>query len=207
MYAKYIKRILDILISFIGIIVLFPLFIVLIIIGFFKMRGNPFFIQKRLGFNEGIFRLIKFRTMSNEKDEKGELLLNEKRLNRYGRFLRSTSFDELPELFNILVGDMSIVGPRPLLIEYKSYYSSEEHKRHTVRPGLTGLAQVNGRNAISSWDERFKYDLEYVNGCTLTMDIKILVKTVMKVIKKTDILDGSRVVVGRLDEVRGEKKQ
>ena len=140
--------------------------------------------------------------MTNEKDKSGELLPNEKRLNKYGRILRKTSLDELPELINILIGDMSIVGPRPLLPEYLPYYTEEEHHRHDVRPGLTGLAQINGRNAISSWEERFGYDIEYVNNCSFFLDAKIIWKTIMKVIKRADILDGNNVVVGRLDEVR-----
>lgn len=207
MYKFFFKRLFDLLISFIGIIILSPIFILLIILGTLMMKGNPFFVQERLGYREKNFKLIKFRTMSNAKDENGNLLSNEIRLNKYGRFLRSTSLDELPELFNIFIGDMAIVGPRPLLVEYKPYYLNEEHKRHNVRPGLTGLAQVNGRNVISSWEERFAYDLEYVMNYTFLMDLSILVKTIMKVVKKSDILDGSNVVVGRLDEVRGDNKQ
>lgn len=206
MYRKFIKRFLDFILSLIAIVVLSPLFLCLILIGYFAMRGNPFFVQKRPGYNEKIFNLFKFRSMCNLKDENGNLLPNEVRLNKYGRVLRSTSLDELPELFNILKGDMSIVGPRPLLPEYIPYYTEEEHHRHDIRPGLTGLAQVNGRNAIANWEERFEYDLEYVKNCSLLLDLKIIVKTVVKVAKRSDIVSGKTTeVVGRLDEVRASK--
>lgn len=205
MYKKFIKRIIDFILSLLAIVILSPLFFVLICLGFIFMKGNPFFVQQRPGRNEKIFNLYKFRTMSNEKDKSGILLSNEKRLNKYGRFLRATSLDELPELYNILVGDMSIVGPRPLLPEYIPFYTNEEHHRHDVRPGLTGLAQVNGRNAISSWEERFSYDLKYVNNCSLLLDIKILVRTVLKVVKHSDILVGDNITVGRLDDIRKNK--
>jgi len=205
MYKKSIKRLLDFIFSLIALIVLSPIFLILILMGIVEMKGNPFFSQKRPGKNEKIFSLIKFRSMTNEKDKNGVLLPNEKRLNKYGRILRKTSLDELPELINILIGDMSIVGPRPLLPEYIPYYTEEEHHRHDVRPGLTGLAQVNGRNAIGSWEERFRYDLQYVKECSFLLDMKIIWQTVMKVVKRADILDGNNVVVGRLDEVR--KKQ
>ncbi len=202
MYKNSIKRLLDFILSLIALIVLSPIFLILILVGIVEMKGNPFFSQKRPGKNEKIFSLIKFRSMTNEKDKSGALLPNEKRLNKYGRLLRKTSLDELPELINILIGDMSIVGPRPLLPEYIPYYTEEEHHRHDVRPGLTGLAQVNGRNAIGSWEERFGYDLQYVKECSFVLDAKIIWQTVMKVVKRADILDGNNVVVGRLDEVR-----
>lgn len=205
MYKNIFKRLIDFLLSLIALIVLSPIFLLLILMGTVEMKGNPFFSQKRPGKNEKIFSLIKFRSMTNEKDKNGVLLPNEIRLNKYGRILRKTSLDELPELINILIGDMSIVGPRPLLPEYLPYYTEEEHHRHDVRPGLTGLAQVNGRNAIGSWEERFGYDLQYVKECSFLLDMKIIWQTVMKVIKRADILDGNNVVVGRLDEVR--KKQ
>ena len=147
------------------------------------MKGNPFFTQKRPGLNEKVFKLIKFRTMSNAKDEFGNLLPDELRINKYGKFLRSTSLDELPELFNILKGDMSIIGPRPLLVSYLNYYTETERHRHDVRPGLTGLAQVNGRSFIT-WEEIFQYDLQYVSELTFGLDIKILFKTVMTVLKR-----------------------
>ncbi len=202
MYKNMIKRMFDVILSLMALIVLSPLYIMLILVGFVEMKGNPFFFQKRPGKDEKIFSLIKFRTMTNEKDRSGKLLPNEKRLNKYGRFLRKTSLDELPELINILIGDMSIVGPRPLLPEYLPYYTEEEHHRHDVRPGLTGLAQVNGRNAIGSWEERFSYDLKYVKECSFILDVRIIWQTIIKVFKRADILDGNNVVVGRLDEVR-----
>ncbi|MDU6437975.1 MAG: sugar transferase [Lachnospiraceae bacterium] len=205
MYVKCIKRLIDFTLSLCTIIVLSPLLVILIVLGAIEMKGNPFFFQNRPGYKEKSFKLIKFRTMSNAKDKNGNLLPNEERLNKYGRILRSTSLDELPELFNILLGDMSIVGPRPLLPEYLPYYSDEERHRHDVRPGLTGLAQVNGRNMIASWEERFQYDLTYVRECSFILDIKIIYQTVLKVVKRSDILVGNTVVVGRLDEIR--KKQ
>ena len=202
MYARFFKRVVDFILSLLAIIVLSPVLLILTVLGAVKMKGNPFFTQLRPGKGEKIFKLIKFRTMTCERDKDGNLLPDDVRLTRYGRILRSTSLDELPELFNILVGDMSIVGPRPLVVEYLPYYTDEERHRHDVRPGLTGLVQVNGRNAISSWEERFAYDLEYVNNCTLGMDIKVILKTVYKVVKKSDILVGSEIAVGRLDDAR-----
>lgn len=208
MYSQFFKRLIDFLVSLCAIIALLPIFAILVIAGTIAMRGNPFFFQKRPGHEERIFSLIKFRTMSNAKDDSGNFLPNELRLNKYGEFLRSTSLDELPELFNILIGDMSIVGPRPLLPEYLPYYSEEEHHRHDVRPGLTGLAQVNGRNAIESWEERFQFDLHYVNNCTLLTDIIIVFKTISKVVKRTGIASGSNSkLVGRLDDIRREDKE
>ena len=192
MYAKCWKRVLDVLLSLIALLVLSPVLLILIIVGAIAMRGNPFFTQLRPGRiskktgKEKIFRLIKFRTMDNRKDENGNLLPDEVRLNRYGRLLRSTSLDELPELMNILKGDMSIVGPRPLLVKYLPRYSTEQRRRHEVRPGLTGHAQVNGRNAIS-WEEKFQLDVEYVDHVTFVMDMKVISKTVMAVLKRSDI--------------------
>ena len=167
------------------------------------MKGNPFFTQLRPGKDEKIFKLIKFRSMTCEKDAEGNLLPDEQRLTKYGKLLRSTSLDELPELINILKGDMSIVGPRPLLPEYLPYYTEEERHRHDVRPGLTGWAQVNGRN-VTPWDERLQQDIYYVENYDLCLDIKILLMTVMKVIKKDDILVGQQHGAGhgRLDVVR-----
>lgn len=180
MYAKYFKRIIDFCLSLLGIIVLSPIFVVLIVLGTVFMRGNPFFTQLRPGKNEKIFKLIKFRTMDNRKDADGKLLPDDVRLNKYGRLLRSTSLDELPELFNILKGDMAIVGPRPLLVQYLPLYSKTQKRRHEVLPGLTGWAQVNGRNSIS-WTERFKLDIEYVNRISFMLDVEILILTVKAV--------------------------
>ena len=186
MYAKYIKRIIDFCLSLIGLIVLSPIFVVLIILGAIFMRGNPFFTQARPGKDEKIFKLIKFRTMDNRKDKYGNLLPDEVRLNKYGKFLRSTSLDELPELINILKGDMAIVGPRPQLVRDMVFMTPEQRKRHEVRQGLTGWAQVNGRNGIS-WEDKFKYDNEYVDNISLWMDIKILFLTVATVFKREGI--------------------
>jgi len=186
MYANYFKRMLDFTLSFGAIIVLSPILLVLTIVGAVAMGGNPFFTQERPGKNEKIFKLVKFRTMNNKKDKKGNLLPDEKRLTSYGKLLRSTSLDELPELFNILKGDMSIIGPRPLLVRYLPRYNKEQHRRHEVRPGLTGLAQVNGRNAIS-WEEKFRYDVKYVSNITFIGDVKIIIETIQKVLKRDGI--------------------
>lgn len=186
MYAKYFKRMLDFCLSLCAIVVLSPVLLILTIVGAVAMGGNPFFMQDRPGKNEKIFRLVKFRTMSNKKDKNGCLLPDEKRLTTYGKFLRSTSLDELPELFNILKGDMSIVGPRPLLVRYLPRYNKEQRRRHDIRPGLTGLAQVNGRNAIS-WESKFKYDVWYVDHVSFAEDVNIIIKTVRNVIKREGI--------------------
>lgn len=187
MYAKYIKRVFDFVLSLMALIVLSPLLVILIILGAVFMRGNPFFTQARPGKNEKIFKLIKFRTMDNRKDKDGKLLPDDVRLNKYGRILRSTSLDELPELINILIGDMSIVGPRPLVPQYLPYYTEEEKHRHDVRPGLSGLAQVNGRNGLQ-WERRFAYDLEYVRNITFLGDLRIIFLTVKKTIKSEGIV-------------------
>ena len=202
MYAKVIKRVLDFIICLSGIIILSPLFLILVIIGTVKMKGNPFFAQDRPGYKEKIFKLVKFRTMTNEKDENGDLLPDEKRLIPYGKFLRSTSLDEIPELFNVLKGDMAIVGPRPLLVRYLDRYSEEQHHRHDVRPGLTGYAQAHGRNALS-WEDRFEMDLWYVKNISFVTDIRIIADTVKAVIKKDGINSESSVT---MEEFMGTKK-
>lgn len=191
MYAKFFKRFFDFILSFLALSVLLPILLILAVIGAIAMGGNPFFTQERPGKKgrdgqERIFKLIKFRTMSNKRDKEGNLLPDEVRLNKYGRILRSTSLDELPELINILVGDMSIVGPRPLLVRYLPRYTQEQRRRHEVRPGLTGYAQVHGRNAIS-WEEKFKLDVEYVDNITLWGDISIILGTVKTVLKRDGI--------------------
>lgn len=206
MYAKYFKRALDFVLSLLALVVLSPVFCILIILGAIFMGGNPFFTQERPGKDEKIFKLIKFRSMDNRKDKDGNLLPDDIRLNKYGRLLRSTSLDELPELWNILKGDMSIVGPRPLLVEYLPYYTEEECHRHDVRPGLTGLAQVNGRNNLT-WEQKFAYDLEYVYSISFIADIKIIFKTVEKVIKKSDIAVGNEYKGGKFIEQRKDKRQ
>lgn len=186
MYAKFFKRIIDFTLSLIALIVLSPILLVLIIVTACAMKGNPFFAQQRPGKDEKIFKLIKFRTMTNEKDENGDLLPDDARLNKFGKFLRSTSLDELPELINILKGDMSIVGPRPLLVKYLPRYNQEQRRRHSVRPGLTGNAQANGRNALS-WEEKFKLDIEYVDNISFAFDVKIIFDTVKAVLKRDGI--------------------
>ena len=197
MYSKFFKRFFDFLLSLIALTVLSPILLMLTLIGLFAMKGNPFFTQKRPGKkdkngNEKIFSLLKFRTMTNAKDKNGKLLPDDKRLTAYGKFLRSTSLDELPSLINILIGDISIVGPRPQLVRDMVFMTEEQRKRHDVRPGLTGLAQVNGRNNIT-WEEKFEYDLEYINkGITFVGDVKIIFKTFFKVIKREDtVRDGT----------------
>ena len=205
-YKQFFKRFYDIVLSGLALLLLSPILLVLIVLGAIKMKGNPFFAQLRPGKKEKIFKLIKFRTMTCEKDEDGNLLPDEKRLTKYGRFLRSTSLDELPELINIFIGNMSIVGPRPLLVEYLPYYTEEERRRHDVRPGLTGLAQVNGRNNIASWEERFDFDRQYIDKLSLLLDLKILFLTVYKVFRKSDILVGSEIKAGRLDKARNERR-
>jgi lipopolysaccharide/colanic/teichoic acid biosynthesis glycosyltransferase len=177
-----LKRVADFLLSLMAILVLSPILLILTVLGAIKMKGNPFFTQLRPGKNEKIFKLIKFRSMTCEKDADGNLLPDEQRLTKYGKLLRSTSLDELPELINILKGDMSIVGPRPLLVKYLPLYNEEQRHRHDVRPGLTGLAQVNGRNAIS-WEEKFSYDTQYVRNITFWGDVNIVMKTVKAVFK------------------------
>ncbi|MBN2955079.1 sugar transferase [Blautia massiliensis (ex Durand et al. 2017)] len=186
MYAKYVKRGMDFFLSLVALVILSPLLLVLIVLGTIFMRGNPFFTQKRPGKNEKIFKLIKFRTMDNRTDKEGKLLPDEIRLNKYGEFLRSTSLDELPELVNILKGDMAIIGPRPLLVKYLERYNEEQHHRHDVRPGLTGYAQAHGRNAVS-WEDKFAMDVWYTTHVTFLGDIKIIFDTVKLVLKREGI--------------------
>lgn len=190
MYRNCIKRLLDFIISLVTLLVFSPIFIILMIIGFISLGGNPFFVQKRPGKNEKIFNMIKFRSMSNKKDKNGNLLKDKDRITSYGNFIRKTSIDELPELINVLIGDMSLVGPRPLLVEYLPYYTNEEKHRHDVRPGITGLAQINGRNYIS-WEETFKLDVEYTKNITFINDASIIFKTISKIIKRDDITDAT----------------
>lgn len=190
MYRNFLKRAIDFLLALIFLLLLFPLLLLLAFVGAIKMKGNPFFFQERPGKGGKIFRLVKLRSMSEERDAKGKLLPDEKRLTAYGKFLRRTSLDELPELFNILKGDMAIVGPRPLLVKYLPLYNDRQKRRHEVRPGLTGLAQVKGRNAIS-WDERFSLDVAYVEKLNFFLDLQIVLLTVVKVIKKEGISSSS----------------
>lgn len=222
MYAKFLKRFLDFLLSFLALAVLSPILLLLCIIGAVAMGGNPFFVQPRPGKKdkngrEKIFKLIKFRTMSNKTDENGKLLPDEVRLNGYGRFLRSTSLDELPELFNILIGDMSIVGPRPQLVRDMTFMTAQQRRRHDVRPGLTGLAQVSGRNNIT-WEQKFQYDLQYIDsGITLWGDAKIILQTIGKVLKRSDtVREGTAsdldfgdwlMQEGKIDQAQYDEKQ
>lgn len=206
MYAKYIKRILDFVLSLCALIVLSPLLLMLIILGAIFMGGNPFFTQQRPGKDEKIFKLIKFRTMDNRKDKNGNLLPDDVRLNKYGRLLRSTSLDELPELINILKGDMAIVGPRPQLVRDMVFMTDEQRKRHSVRQGLTGLAQVSGRNAIK-WEDKLEYDLKYIEKITLFGDIKIILKTVVNVFKRDGITEEGMATAADLgDYLLSEKR-
>ena len=203
MYARYIKRILDCTLSGLALLVLSPVLTVLIVLGAIMMKGNPFFTQCRPGKDEKIFKLIKFRSMTCEKDAQGNLLPDEQRLNKYGRLLRSTSLDELPELINIFKGDMSIVGPRPLLVEYLPYYTEKEKHRHDVRPGLTGLAQVKGRNNLS-WEQKFGYDLQYIADISFKADVVIILTTIGKVLKSSDVQIDTQCTEGNLAELRKE---
>jgi len=198
-YAKYIKRLLDIMISLGVIILFFWLYIILCILVKIKLGSPVIFHQERPGKNGEIFRLSKFRSMTDERDENGELLPDEVRLTSFGRFLRKSSLDELPEFFNILRGDMSFVGPRPLLVKYLPYYNDTQRHRHDVRPGLTGLAQINGRNALQ-WEDRFNYDVEYVKSISFINDLKIVLKTFGKVFGASDVLSGGEMVTVDFDE-------
>lgn len=199
-YSKYIKRVLDFIISLLALTVLSPLLLVLTLVGAVKMRGNPFFVQERPGRNGRVFRLIKFRSMTNKK-KNGELLPDEERLTGYGRFLRRTSLDELPELLNILVGHMSIVGPRPLLVKYLPLYNEHQARRHEVRPGLTGWAQVNGRNSIT-WEQKFDYDVWYVDHLSFALDVRIVMMTVRSVLKREGISGDNNATMAEFEGSR-----
>lgn len=201
MYAKCFKRVFDFILSLGAIIVLSPILILLTAVGAVAMGGNPFFTQERPGKHEKIFRLIKFRTMNNKKDKHGKLLPDDKRLTRYGKWLRSTSLDELPELFNILRGDMAIIGPRPLLVEYLPYYKKNERHRHDVRPGLTGWAQVHGRNFVN-WDDRLSYDCYYVRHISFMLDVKIVLMTIKTVLGRSNVASDTAKAEGNLADIR-----
>lgn len=205
LYNKYIKRILDILISLTFIVLFSWLYLILVILVRIKLGSPVLFCQERPGYNEKIFKLYKFRTMTDKRDEKGNLLPDSERLTKFGSMLRSTSLDELPEMFNILKGDMSLIGPRPLLVEYLPYYTEEERLRHSVRPGLTGLAQVSGRNLLG-WDDRFKTDVEYVRNISFVLDVRILFNTVKKVLVRDDIEVDTNKSEGNLAEIRRAKQ-
>lgn len=206
MYRKYIKRLLDFILSLLALIILSPILLVIYILVRIKLGKPAIFKQKRPGKDEKIFTLYKFRTMTDEKDENGKLLPDEKRLTKFGNILRKTSLDELPELVNILKGDMSIIGPRPLAVRYLPYYNEKEKHRHDVRPGLTGLAQVNGRNALD-WDTRFDYDVKYVKNITFLNDVRIILKTIQKVFKGSDIIVKEKNDLKDFDVYRQEQNK
>lgn len=203
MYACFFKRFLDFILSLLAIVCLSPLLLLLTVLGYFKMKGNPFFTQERPGLHEKIFKLVKFRTMTNEKDKDGNLLPDEQRLNSYGKFLRSTSLDELPELYNILKGDMSIIGPRPLLVRYLPRYNEEQRHRHDVRPGLTGYAQAHGRNTVT-WEDKFKMDVWYTRNVSFKTDWDIFWDTVRIVLKREGI---SSETSATMEEFMGTEKK
>ena len=200
MYAKYFKRPFDFVLSLIALIALSPLLLLLIIIGAIVMKGNPIFTQIRPGKDEKLFKMIKFRTMTCERDSAGKLLPDEDRLTRYGSFLRKSSLDELLELINIVKGDMSLVGPRPLLVRYLPLYNERQKRRHEVRPGLTGLAQVSGRNALS-WEDKFELDVGYIDGVSFVGDVRILIGTVGKVVRRDGISSDTSAT---MDEFLGD---
>ena len=222
MYAKFFKRLLDLILSLIALIVLSPVLLILTVVGAIAMKGNPFFLQPRPGKKgkdgkEKLFKLIKFRTMSNAKDKDGNLLPDDQRLGKYGAWLRSTSLDELPELANIAVGHLGICGPRPFLVRDCVFMTDEQRRRHDVRPGLTGLAQVNGRNNIT-WEQKIEYDLQYIDsGITFLGDMKIIFQTFGKVLKRSDTVREGTVsdmdfgdwlmLEGKVDQETYEKKQ
>ncbi len=196
MYPKIIKPLIDLIISFIGLLLLSPIFIIVTIFLAIANNGKPFFIQTRPGKNEELFNIIKFKTMNDKKDSNGILLSDDKRLTAIGKFVRKTSLDEIPQLINVLKGDMSLIGPRPLLIEYLPLYNQEQKKRHNVKPGITGWAQINGRNTIT-WEDKFKYDIWYVNNISFLLDLKIIFKTIKKVIVSEGVAADGSSTVGR----------
>lgn len=203
MYKNFIKRILDILVALVGLLFLSPIFILVTIGLYFANQGKPFFFQERPGLNEKIFKIIKFKTMNDKKDAKGNLLSDAERLTPIGAFVRKTSLDEIPQLINVLKGDMSLIGPRPLLVSYLELYDDFEKQRHNMRPGITGWAQVNGRNAIS-WTKKFELDVFYVNNISFLLDCKILIQTVKNVLSSKDI---SIVPLKRLIDEKREKNE
>ena len=206
MYRKLIKRLLDICISGFALLILSPVLLVLCVLVRTKLGSPILFRQQRPGKDEKIFTLCKFRTMTDARDENGKLLPDDVRLTKFGKLLRATSLDELPELWNILKGDMSLIGPRPLLVSYLPYYTEEERLRHSVRPGLTGLAQVSGRNYID-WDNRLKKDVEYVKNLSFMMDMKVIFMTIKVVLGHSDVAENTNQVEGNFAEIRKARMQ
>lgn len=198
MYSSFFKPLFDFTFAFIGLLVLSPLLFIVTIGLFFANNGKSFFYQKRPGKNEKLFNIIKFKTMNDNKDANGNLLTDAERLTKIGKFVRKTSLDEIPQLINVLMGDMSLIGPRPLLPEYLPLYSDTQKKRHLVKPGITGWAQVNGRNAIS-WEQKFEYDVWYVENLNLSLDVKIVISTINKIIKSSDISSDVHATMPRFD--------
>jgi lipopolysaccharide/colanic/teichoic acid biosynthesis glycosyltransferase len=193
MYKKNFKRIFDLSVSFIGLVILLPIFLILTILLFFLNNGRPFYFQERPGKNEKIFKIIKFKSMTDKKDSSGKLLPDDERTTPLGDFIRKYSLDEIPQLLNIVFGDMSLIGPRPLRVQYLPYYTEKEKIRHSIRPGVTGLAQVSGRNTIN-WDEKLALDIEYVEKMSLTFDLKIFFKTLKKVLEASDINTSENII-------------
>jgi undecaprenyl phosphate N,N'-diacetylbacillosamine 1-phosphate transferase len=201
MYKKFSKRLIDLIGSLTGLLLLSPLLLIVTICLFIANKGKPFFFQTRPGRNEKLFNIVKFKTMNDKKDDAGNLLSDSKRLTKVGVFIRKTSLDEIPQLINVLIGDMSLIGPRPLLLKYLPYYTADERLRHTIRPGITGWAQINGRNGVN-WDKRLAYDIEYVKNMSLKLDLKILYKTIIRVINSQDILLNPELIMKNLDDER-----
>ncbi len=205
MYKKTFKKYFDFFVSLTSLIIISPLVLIIAFYLWFVNKGNPFFIQDRAGKNGKVFKIIKFRTMNNDKDTFGNLLSDDKRLTKVGMFIRKTSLDELPQLFNVLIGNMSLIGPRPLLPEYLPFYSETQMKRHEVKPGITGLAQVNGRNSIS-WDEKFLLDITYVDTVSFSLDMKIIIKTFLKIFVTNEVSAQGHATMPRFDELMRLKK-
>ncbi len=210
MYKVFFKRLLDLFLSIVGFVVLFPVFVLVWFVLLFVNNGKPFFLQPRPGKNEKVFKILKFKTMTDKKDENGKLLPDELRVTKFGTFLRKSSLDEIPQLLSIIIGDMSLVGPRPLRVRYLPYFTEEEQIRHTVKPGVTGLAQISGRNNLD-WDTRLQKDIEYVQNLSLMLDIQIIFKTAMKVIARKDVALDSESGMPDFDTYRqglmGDKKK
>ena len=201
MYKKYFKRLLDFIVALTVLMLISPIFIIVMIGLFFANDGKPFFFQKRPGKGERIFSIVKFKTMTDKKDADGNLLPDAQRLTKVGSFVRKTSLDELPQLINVIKGDMSLIGPRPLLVRYLPFYKDEERLRHSIRPGITGWAQVNGRNT-AKWDDRLALDIEYVNHISFLFDMKIVYRTILKVVKSENIVIDPESIMKNLDDER-----